>query len=350
MSVLEEEVEQEVVKRTNIETEQTDSFPVLVVDGTRMMSTAMCKNFQWEMQGPVQWDFKNLSMEFYLHGKRLVLRGGKNDEMYFKNPRISHLPGHMTTGIPLKPGIEPTNVRPYRKIPFAWTPAATAAFLQLKAAMTTTPVLALPNYSKDFVVESDACGTRLGVVLTQHGWLGEVKQSWETDANIPQLILDLQQGQAHVGYAWAHGILTYHGRMWHILFLNEILVREPPDHTFCISKPSSIAEVGNWVRERAATIKHLKEHLSQAQHRIKHYTDEGRSERRLGVPQTTTLQAVGPEGPLQLEPMAVLERRMVKRGNKAVVQWLVQWMNSFPKDATWVDHSEIEEKYPHFQP
>ncbi|KAG5544787.1 hypothetical protein RHGRI_017285 [Rhododendron griersonianum] len=48
--------------------------------------------------------------------------------------------------------------------------------------------------------------------------------------------------------------------------------------------------------------------------------------------------------------MAVLERRMVKRGNKAVVQWLVQWMNSIPEGATWVDHSEIEAKYPHFQP
>ncbi|CAL5333729.1 unnamed protein product [Camellia sinensis] len=64
----------------------------------------------------------------------------------------------------------------------------------------------------------------------------------------------------------------------------------------------------------------------------------------------TTLPPVGLEGTLQLEPMAVLDRRMVKRGNKAVVQWLVQWANSFPEDATWVDHSEIEAKYPQFQP
>ncbi|KAF7131596.1 hypothetical protein RHSIM_Rhsim09G0045700 [Rhododendron simsii] len=41
----------EVVKRANIEIEDTDSLPVSVADGTRMMSTTMCKKFQWEMQG-----------------------------------------------------------------------------------------------------------------------------------------------------------------------------------------------------------------------------------------------------------------------------------------------------------
>ncbi|KAH7849470.1 hypothetical protein Vadar_018321 [Vaccinium darrowii] len=46
----------------------------------------------------------------------------------------------------------------------------------------------------------------------------------------------------------------------------------------------------------------------------------------------------------------VLDRRMVKRGNKAVVQWLVQWLNSFPEDATWVDYQEIKSKYPQFHP
>lgn len=35
----------EVVKRANIETEHTDSLSVSVADGTKMWSTAMCKNF-----------------------------------------------------------------------------------------------------------------------------------------------------------------------------------------------------------------------------------------------------------------------------------------------------------------
>ncbi|KAF7144954.1 hypothetical protein RHSIM_Rhsim04G0143300 [Rhododendron simsii] len=688
----------EVVKRANIKTEDTDSLPVSVADG------------------PVKWDFMNLSMEFQLNGRKHVLRGGKNNELkivgsekmhkllqkqphgavaqicllqahcvpreedtpqdlgillsefgdVFQKPKELPPPRSHHHCIPLKPGTEPTNVRPYRypyfqkteiekqvketlnsgiitptkgvsaeptklqtinswpeptnikelrgflgitgyyrrfiqnysrmcsplhyllkKDSFVWTPAATTAFLQLKTAMTSTPVLALPNYSKAFVVESDASGTGLGAVLIQDGhpiaywskgistrdqalstyekelmavlkwrhyllgrhflirtdhqslqvslraetgntfstkmdnqaigfrlsystqmcWLDEVKHSWLVVGDSPlrrQLIQEFHSsslGAKDVAKVFFDQVFKLHGlpstivsdrdvvltsHFWHELFTlqgcklclstayhpqtdgqTEILNKcsenylrsmtgycprqwakwlpladwwydttyhsatkttpyfavygqEPPDHTFCISKPSSVAVVDNWITERAAIIKHLREHLSQAQHRMKHYADKGRSEREFAVgdwvfhrlqpyKQTTvalqrnmklaprfygpyqvlervgtvayklqlpaaakihhvfhvsllkkklganvvahtTLPPVGPEGALQLEPMAVLDRRMVKRGNKAVIQWLVQWVNSFPEDATWVDHSEIEAKHPQFQP
>jgi hypothetical protein len=52
---------------------------------------------------------------------------------------------------------------------FTWTPIASQAFQTLKMAMCTTPVLALPDFKNTFVVECDALGKGIGVVLMQEG-------------------------------------------------------------------------------------------------------------------------------------------------------------------------------------
>jgi len=56
-----------------------------------------------------------------------------------------------------------------RKNAFQWTPAATEAFLRLKEAVTSPPVLRLPDFTKPFIVECDACGTGFGAILMQEG-------------------------------------------------------------------------------------------------------------------------------------------------------------------------------------
>ncbi|XP_074383423.1 putative mitochondrial protein AtMg00860 [Apium graveolens] len=56
-----------------------------------------------------------------------------------------------------------------RKNSFTWTRESMAAFEHLKRAMTTTPVLALPNFENDFSVECDASDYGMGVVLQQEG-------------------------------------------------------------------------------------------------------------------------------------------------------------------------------------
>lgn len=69
--------------------------------------------------------------------------------------------GFATIVIPL------TNI--LRKDSFTWTPVAVEVFSALKSTVTTALFLRLPNFSEDFVVETDVCQMGIGVVLKQQG-------------------------------------------------------------------------------------------------------------------------------------------------------------------------------------
>ncbi|KAF5468680.1 hypothetical protein F2P56_012817 [Juglans regia] len=55
---------------------------------------------------------------------------------------------------------------------FKWSEAATNAFEELKKAVTNPPVLCLPDFNKQFIVECDACGVGVGAVLMQEQKVG----------------------------------------------------------------------------------------------------------------------------------------------------------------------------------
>jgi hypothetical protein len=52
---------------------------------------------------------------------------------------------------------------------YIWTPATETAFRVLQQALITAPVLALPDFKHQFVIDTDACDVGIGAVLSQQG-------------------------------------------------------------------------------------------------------------------------------------------------------------------------------------
>ncbi|XP_070050671.1 uncharacterized protein [Nicotiana tomentosiformis] len=134
----------------------------------------------------------------------------------------------------------------------------------------------------------------------------------------------------------------------------------------------------------------LKDNLRKAQERMKYYADKRRTDREFQVgdmvclkPQPyrqtsialrknskqsfkyyglykmvgdkvvvqTAFPSTNKDGQFLVKPVAILQRKMVKKINATVVKMLVPWSNLQPEDATWEDYQFLKAKcsdsFPH---
>ena len=82
------------------------------------------------------------------------------------------VPGFATVAAPLNALRSPKGVG--ESLGSNWTPEAESAFCALKKALTEAPVLAYPQYGKEFYLEVDASLQGLGACLGQHDSLGQL--------------------------------------------------------------------------------------------------------------------------------------------------------------------------------
>lgn len=64
----------------------------------------------------------------------------------------------------------------------------------------------------------------------------------------------------------------------------------------------------------------------------------------------TDLPGVNEEGELQVEPVEILDRRLVKRGNSPATMVLIRWSNGDVEEATWEFWDVLSKKFPNFNP
>lgn len=63
-----------------------------------------------------------------------------------------------------------------------------------------------------------------------------------------------------------------------------------------------------------------------------------------------TLPPIGSDGALLKSPVRILDRRLVKQGNQAAVEVLVEWADTFPEDVSWEKLLDFQHRYPAFDP
>ncbi|XP_040998231.1 uncharacterized protein LOC121244283 [Juglans microcarpa x Juglans regia] len=273
---------------------------------------------------------------------------------------------------------------------FHWSEEAKFAFQRLKEAVTQPPVLALLDFSLPLIIECDALGTTIGVVLMQCGrpiaffskalkgkslppstYENELfalvsTQKWITKLLGYDFIVEYKKGSENrVANALSRKdkeleralmLITFPSMEWvedlkrayeldrH---LKELLRNSSKGgsnvNEHCVSSSDQRADRSSGVGKVAYKLD------LPSTSRIHHTFHVSQLKRKIGSKITAipSLPPVDEQGVLWPEPEKVLSRRMVKARNKARAELLIRWHRQEATDATWEGYSQLKEHIPH---
>uniref|UniRef100_A0A3Q7J7Z4 Reverse transcriptase domain-containing protein n=1 Tax=Solanum lycopersicum TaxID=4081 RepID=A0A3Q7J7Z4_SOLLC len=262
------------------------------------------------------------------------------------------------------------------------------SFVALKTSMDTTPVLALPDYSKEFVVETDASHCCIGSVLMQDG---------RPIAYLIKVLAQQHREQKVTSELQQKGLTTVLGLDYEVQYkkgaenrVADALSRQheiKDDSDQVIGKLLKISvTVPRWMQEvrdsyadddlaqefmvhlavdsNGPTIWQFPSGVLRNKRKIYSTPFEalyGNSPPQLSVgPLLETIVPAAENVVMQRQQMLQLlkdnlhkaqermKRQMVKHNNRAKVKMLIQWSNLPPEDATWEDYEFIQAEFPDF--
>ncbi|GKD27815.1 transposon ty3-G gag-pol polyprotein [Tanacetum coccineum] len=272
-----------------------------------------------------------------------------------------------------------------KKNAFELDEATQIAFTELKQAITQALVLALPNFQKTFVVETNASGLGIGVVLQHEGdpiaYLSKTlylkhKSLSTYEKEFLVVLLTLEK--------WRGYLLDRHFKIKTYHFNLKYLLDQRPTTPF---QTKWLPKLLGYEQDSAAEEKI--QQLTNGTYNGDKYTWEGSVLKRKGkivvgndeLLETTIIRhyhanAVGGhsgtnvtshkigtlfywkgmhkgvkrvDGLLTIEPEAILDGRMAKLNNKVVVYVLVKWINHSDEDATWELYDDLIQRFLDFQ-
>nr|GEV76766.1 hypothetical protein [Tanacetum cinerariifolium] len=170
-----------------------------------------------------------------------------------------------------------------KKDSFQLSNEAQQDFTYLKNAMVQAPILAIPNFNKPFVVETDASGVSLGAILQQEESIVSDRDKVFLSTFWKELFKLL-----HVKLLLS---TSYHpqtdGQTEHSAInttpFEALYGQSPPVHVPYVGGLSKLDVVDKTLMAREQALEVLKFHLARAQNRIKQQADKNMTERSFAV-------------------------------------------------------------------